>query len=226
MPPPVLDPPEGEAPPGMTTSRTGTTTYLHARTRAIRKARADGVTHCPLCGVQLDYRTPLRPDSAETDHVVRAKDGGPDTADNLRVVCRDCNIGRETHRPAIDVPSAFPPSAEWLAPVGWWGGDSHPPFSSPPAGIADLHTQSGRGVRVDRLSRLCDLADDLQMALAEASVGVKAQLAAQYRATLAEIDGLVRARAKAGDPVDELAQRRAERGAGPAADTGRAGRSR
>lgn len=64
--------------------------------------------------------------------------------------------------------------------------------------------------RVDRL-RL--LADDLQTALGEAPVGVKAQLAAQYRATLAELDGLESAASeKAGDPVDEIAARRAARG--------------
>lgn len=72
---------------------------------------------------------------------------------------------------------------------------------------------------MDRIARLRALADDLEASLAEASVGVKAQLAAQYRATLAEIDDLERASAPAapkGSGLDEVSQRRAARGAGAA----------
>lgn len=69
-----------------------------------------------------------------------------------------------------------------------------------------------------RLDRLRDLADGLESALAEASIGVKAQLAAQYRATLAEIDELERASAPAekGTGLDELTARRAARQSGAA----------
>lgn len=78
-----------------------------------------------------------------------------------------------------------------------------------------------------RIDRLRTLADKLEASIDEASVGVRAQLAAQYRATLAEIDALDgAANSKAGDLVDEVAQRRAARGAGPAASEGRARNSR
>ena len=64
-----------------------------------------------------------------------------------------------------------------------------------------------------RVERLRALADDLEAALTEAPVGVKAQLAAQYRATLAELDVLDAAASdKDGDPVDEITARRAARG--------------
>ena len=66
-----------------------------------------------------------------------------------------------------------------------------------------------------RLDRLRVLADALEVALAEAPVGVKAQLAAQYRATLAELDALD-ADAGVGDPIDEIAKRRAARRASSA----------
>lgn len=68
---------------------------------------------------------------------------------------------------------------------------------------------------MSRVDRLKTLADDLEAALTEAPVSVKAQLAAQYRATLAELDAL-NADAEAGDPIDEIAKRRAARRASSA----------
>lgn len=72
-------------------------------------------------------------------------------------------------------------------------------------------TESPEGKGSARLEKLRDLADLLEESLDEASVGVRAQLAAQYRATLAEIDSLSEGERKAGDPVDEVAQRRTAR---------------
>jgi hypothetical protein len=72
---------------------------------------------------------------------------------------------------------------------------------------------------VARIDDLRDLRGILREALDEASVGVKAQIAAQYRATLAEIDELEKASAPAapeGTGLDELNQRRAARAAGTA----------
>jgi hypothetical protein len=43
---------------------------------------------------------------------------------------------------------------------------------------------------MSRIDRLRDLADLLEASLRESSAGTRAQLAAQYRATLAEIDAL------------------------------------
>lgn len=71
---------------------------------------------------------------------------------------------------------------------------------------------------MDRLTRLRELADLLQESLTEASVGVRAQLAAQYRATLAEIEKLDPA-APVDQPrtaIDELNARRAARASGAA----------
>jgi len=70
-----------------------------------------------------------------------------------------------------------------------------------------------------RIDDLRDLRDILRDALDEASVGVKAQIAAQYRATLAEIDELEAASAPAapkGSGIDEVNARRAAREAGAA----------
>jgi len=70
-----------------------------------------------------------------------------------------------------------------------------------------------------RIDDLRDLREILRDALDEASVGVKAQIAAQYRATLAEIDELEAADAPAvpkGSGLDALSERRAARAAGAA----------
>jgi len=64
--------------------------------------------------------------------------------------------------------------------------------------------------RVDRLRNLADL---LEGSLTDASIGVRAQLAAQYRATLAEIEeieGPVTS-GQEGTALDELNARRAAR---------------
>lgn len=70
-----------------------------------------------------------------------------------------------------------------------------------------------------RIDRLRVLADTLETALDEATVGVKAQIAAQYRATLAEIEDIEKASAPAapkGSGLDEVTARRAAREAGAA----------
>lgn len=103
----------------MTTSRTGTSTYLRNRGRVLRQAQRDGLTHCPgvpgrTCGVQLDYAVPLTPASAETDHIVEHRQGGSDDVDNLRVICRTCNLWRNRKQPvAIPSPEQFPTSRDW-----------------------------------------------------------------------------------------------------------------
>lgn len=71
---------------------------------------------------------------------------------------------------------------------------------------------------MERIDRLRALADLLEQSLAEASVGVRAQIAAQYRATLAEIEDIERGAAseRKGTGLDELNARRAARAAGAA----------
>ena len=66
---------------------------------------------------------------------------------------------------------------------------------------------------MDRLSKLRALEPVLLASIEGAPPDKRAALVAQYRATLAEIDGLEANVAKAGDPVDEIAARRAARGA-------------
>lgn len=71
-----------------------------------------------------------------------------------------------------------------------------------------------------RLTRLKRLAKLLEESLDEASVGVRAQLAAQYRATLADIEEIEGAQSapagKKGTALDELNARRAARQPGSA----------
>lgn len=105
----------------MTTSRTGTATYLRNRKRVLGQARADGLTHCPgydgrPCGRELDYITPRLPESAETDHIVSPKFGGTDAVENLTVLCRDCNVRKgDGSRPSAGFAGAddFPVSRVW-----------------------------------------------------------------------------------------------------------------
>jgi hypothetical protein len=56
----------------------------------------DGLT-CGYCGLVLDVR------SAELDHIVARKDGGPSTPANLVTCCGPCNRGRQHGR--VVVPS-------------------------------------------------------------------------------------------------------------------------
>jgi len=68
--------------------------------------------------------------------------------------------------------------------------------------------------RIDRLRALADL---LEESLTEASVGVRAQIAAQYRATLADIEEIDKASAPAapkGSGLDQVAARREARAKG------------
>lgn len=68
-----------------------------------------------------------------------------------------------------------------------------------------------------RLEKLRELALDLEQALAEAPVNVKAQIAGQYRATLSEIDELEASKPQQkGTVLDELNARRSARGTGSA----------
>jgi hypothetical protein len=71
---------------------------------------------------------------------------------------------------------------------------------------------------VARIDKLKELADLLEESLRESSIGVRAQLAAQYRATLAEIEDIEGAQPVAGKgtALDELNARRAARQPGSA----------
>lgn len=63
-----------------------------------------------------------------------------------------------------------------------------------------------------RLEALIDLAEVLKASIAASDPDKRAPLAAQYRATLAEVAELEREAGKVADPVDEIAARRSARG--------------
>lgn len=75
----------------MVTSRTGTAKWLRIAKQAIALARENQQYLCPLCGVQLDYSRSRQPNSPEADHIVAHAEGGSDSLDNVRVICRRCN---------------------------------------------------------------------------------------------------------------------------------------
>ena len=101
----------------MTTSRTGTGKYRRNRARVIAQARADGVVYCPgftdragqmqRCGCWLDFDTPGLPNSAEADHVIDYQFGGSDEIENLRVLCRRCNLARNRSQPKPTAPTSL-----------------------------------------------------------------------------------------------------------------------
>ena len=78
----------------MATSRTGTASHKRFRRDVLNRDRRAGITHCPLCGVLLDYDVGRKPDSAEPDHLLAHALGGTDSPDNGRTICRKCNQSR------------------------------------------------------------------------------------------------------------------------------------
>ena len=86
--------------------------------------------------------------------------------------------------------------------------------------MAETSSNHQESTRVERLRALADL---LEESLKESSVGVRAQLAAQYRATLAEIEEIEPAPVEQkGTALDELNARRAARESGAAGKAGAA----
>ena len=88
----------------MATSRTGTAQWK----RVVRERRAiaqrEGITHCPACRRQLDWgpRVPGidNPNLVQVDHIITHEDGGPDTLENSRILCADCNRKRRSRERA------------------------------------------------------------------------------------------------------------------------------
>jgi hypothetical protein len=67
--------------------RTGERDPIPALTRALVYGRDDG--RCVYCGASH---------SLELDHLVPWSAGGPDTSDNLRMLCGPCNSARSNYR--------------------------------------------------------------------------------------------------------------------------------
>lgn len=64
---------------------------------SLQTAYQNGVRRCPCCNVQLVWKA--KPDNvqrnlATVDHMVAKSLGGPDTSDNMFVMCRKCNEER------------------------------------------------------------------------------------------------------------------------------------
>ena len=78
----------------MATSRTGTASHKRFRRDVLNRDRRAGITHCPLCGVLLDYDVGRNRNSATADHIIPWSMGGPNHIDNGRTICVACNESR------------------------------------------------------------------------------------------------------------------------------------
>jgi hypothetical protein len=64
---------------------------------ALNAAYASGLRRCPCCNAQLVWKANvgnIQKNLATVDHMVARSIGGPDTSDNMFVMCRQCNEDR------------------------------------------------------------------------------------------------------------------------------------
>ena len=99
----------------MATSRTGTAVWKRVSAQAIRRAQGQGLTHCPVCRVELDYDNRKAPNGASVDHVLSHAYGGADHVDNTQVICAECNSrkGKGGNTVEAEHVNLFPHSCVW-----------------------------------------------------------------------------------------------------------------
>ncbi|GMA33630.1 hypothetical protein GCM10025875_36220 [Litorihabitans aurantiacus] len=236
---PTVDPPEDPMPSNVRYANGHRRRELRAR-----KLAAGGYCPWPDCPWPHEYlgaglvedirqRVPVKPQHdphyPEVDEIIPVSRGGdPVAADNTRLLHRRrwCNQQRGAGR----TPTRNAPRPTIIASPGWGPSattDTPPPPPPPPKGTATpgdsaFHTQSSEVLPMDRKAVLEETLDLLMSGLRDEAKGpARAPLAAQIRAVSADLAALSADEGKAGDPVDELAARRAARG-GATARLGRA----
>lgn len=90
-------------------SRTSLAPHRNFRLRVLTRDKAAGVTHCPLCNVEMDYDVSRKPNSAEPDHIVPHALGGSNETSNGRAICRKCNQTRGGKTTKADTTEAAKP---------------------------------------------------------------------------------------------------------------------
>lgn len=104
----------------MASSRTGTARWQRVRKQRLDHDRDAGITRCPRCRTGLDWTRTQQPNSPEPDHIIPWDDGGPDTFENTRTICRRCNgqLGalykqsKKRARPTIET-TELPTTIDW-----------------------------------------------------------------------------------------------------------------
>lgn len=71
--------------------RTGSATWKRLRAQRRQHDYDNGLRQCPECHVWLDWEHSRRPNSAEVDHIIAYAQGGLDSFENTRTICRLCN---------------------------------------------------------------------------------------------------------------------------------------
>ena len=104
----------------MATPRTATTKHKRMRRQCLARDKSAGITHCPICGTELDYETPERkPNKAEADEIVPyALTGTTSTdPDDWQTICAQCNQrkGSKVTPTRDENVNLFPHSRAWFA---------------------------------------------------------------------------------------------------------------